>query len=74
MANDFLKPPETETPEIAWAGPVKVSYYPGAQRLLFEAVALRGGQEHVTRSFTLLLPRLRSEPAAKELIERALRG
>ena len=70
--NDYLTPPMDEAPEIAWSGPIRVSYYPRAQRLLFEALVVRDNQRFITRSFTLLLEKVRETPAVCELIEKAL--
>ena len=72
ISKSFRPNPTIEEPQIAWGGPVKVSYWPKQSLIEFEAFGLRNGERHVVRSFTVRGLDLSRSPAVVRLIRDAL--
>ena len=72
ISKSFRPDPTIEEPQIAWGGPVKVSYWPKQSLIEFEAFGLRNGERHVVRSFTVRGLDLVRSPAVVELLRQAL--
>ena len=67
-----FKPDETiEKPEVAWAGPVRISYWARQRLVQLEAFGMRNGEQHVVRSFTLRGCDLARSPELVNLLRRA---
>ena len=72
ISKTFRPDPMIEEPRIAWAGPVRVSYWHKQSLIQFEAFGLRDGERHVVRSFTARGIDLARSPAVVRLLRDAL--